>query len=412
MPAKSHAWPRGHWDWYQHLAFKHGIRAGELIFVGGQVDKDERGDPLRPHDLAAQTGVVVRHIDTVLREFGAGLADVTRLVAFYADDGSVDPDAFLTDVGRHVLDLGGAPDGVGPAITPVPLPWLALPGMMVEIEAVARLGRDGRRLPRRAATPPGLPPLPPPFSHGLRSGEHVWVSGQSGGAADDRVAADDLAAQTDVAMERIARVLAELGADLDDAVKVNAWFAGDGTRATWEPAARGRARWFGAPGPVVTDLPTPRLGRGEGTRVEVWAMRGEDGARRPRRHAPAGTWRWPIALPHAMGLRCGDLVFVGGQLPLDGEGRAVERGDLVAQTRRAMEATRAVLAEFGLGLDDMVKQTSFYHGESRPEVIVANQRLRSSYYTEPAGASTGVPLPRFALEDVLVTIETIAMPPD
>ena len=257
MPAKSHAWPRGHWDWYQHLAFKHGIRAGELIFVGGQVDKDERGDPLRPHDLAAQTGVVVRHIDTVLREFGAGLADVTKLVAFYADDGSVDPDAFLTDVGRHVLEIGGAPDGVGPAITPVPLPWLALPGMMVEIEAVARLGRDGRRPPRRAATPPGLPPLPPPFSHGLRSGEHVWVSGQSGRAADD------LAAQTDVAMERIARVLAELGADLDDAVKVNAWFAGDGTRATWEPAARGRARWFRAPRPVITDLPTPRLGRGE-----------------------------------------------------------------------------------------------------------------------------------------------------
>ena len=81
----------------------------------------------------------------------------------------------------------------------------------------------------------------------------------------------------------------------------------------------------------------------------------------------------------------------------------------MAQTRRAMEATRAVLAELGLGLDYMVKQTSFYHGESRPEVIVANQRPRSSYYSEPAGASTGVPLPRFALEDVLVTIETIAM---
>jgi hypothetical protein len=77
-----------------------------------------------------------------------------------------------------------------------------------------------------------------------------------------------------------------------------------------------------------------------------------------------------------------------------------------------MEATRAVLADLGLALDDMVQQTSFYYGESRPEVIVQNQRLRSSYYTEPAGASTGVPLTRFALEDVLVTSETIAMTRD
>jgi hypothetical protein len=73
-----------------------------------------------------------------------------------------------------------------------------------------------------------------------------------------------------------------------------------------------------------------------------------------------------------------------------------------------MESTRRVLGDFGLGLDDMVKQGSFYRGDARPEVIVANQRLRSSYYTEPAGASTGVPLPALALPDALVAIETIA----
>jgi enamine deaminase RidA (YjgF/YER057c/UK114 family) len=412
MPARSHAWPRGHWDWYQHLAFKHGIRAGELIFVGGQVDKNERGDALHPHDLATQTAVAVRHIDTVLREFGAALADVTRLVAFYADDGRADADAFVADVGRHVQALGGAPDGVGPAITPVPLPWLALPGMVVEIEAVARFGRDGQRLPRRAANPPGLPPLPAPFSHGLRSGEHVWVSAQSGRAADGGAAGGDLAAATGRAIERVGRVLAELGADLEDTVKLNTYFAGDGTRATWEPVARERARRLGAPGPAATDLPTPRLGPRDGVRVGAWAMRPEGGARLSRRHAGAGAWRWPIALASPMGLRCGDLAFVGGQLPLDGEGRVADRTDLVGQTRRVMEATRAVLAELGLQLDDMVQQTSFYYGESRPEVIVQNQRLRSSYYTEPAGASTGVPLTRFALEDVLVTIETIAMARD
>src|SRR5207249_1054744 len=176
MPTRSYAWPQSHWDWYQHLAFKHGVRAGEMAFVGGQVDKSAAGEPLHAFDLATQTAVVIRHIDAVLREFGAGLANVVKLVAFYATDGRVDETAFLADIGRHVLAHGGAPDGVGPAITLVPLPCLALPGMMVEIEAIAMLAKDGERLPRTTANPPALAPLPAPFSYGVRCGEHIWTS--------------------------------------------------------------------------------------------------------------------------------------------------------------------------------------------------------------------------------------------
>src|SRR5207302_10824570 len=99
----------------------------------------------------------------------------------YATDGSVDETSFLADIGRHVLVHGGAPDGVGPVITLVPLPCLALPGMMVEIEAIAMLGMHGERLPRTTANPPALAPLPPPFSHGVRCGEHIWTSAQGKG---------------------------------------------------------------------------------------------------------------------------------------------------------------------------------------------------------------------------------------
>ena len=137
MPARSYAWPQGHWDWYQHLAFKHGVHAGDMAFVGGQVDKSPAGEPLHVADLATQTAVVIRHIDTVLQEFGAGLANVVKLVAFYATDGRVDETAFLTDIGRHILRHGGAPDGVGPAITLVPLPCLPLVVLLVSVERVA-----------------------------------------------------------------------------------------------------------------------------------------------------------------------------------------------------------------------------------------------------------------------------------
>jgi enamine deaminase RidA (YjgF/YER057c/UK114 family) len=120
-------------------------------------------------------------------------------------------------------------------------------------------------------------------------------------------------------------------------------------------------------------------------------------------------WQWPEALPRVAGLQCGELVFVGQQVALDPTGRPAAPGNLMAQTRQVMEATRAVLACFGLGLDDMVKQNSFYQGRADPETIVSNQRYRSSFYSEPAGASTGVPLPFLPLEGLLVAVETMAM---
>jgi len=411
MPTRHYAWPLGHWDWYQHLAFKHGVRAGTLAFVGGQVDKSSTGEPLHAFDLATQTAVVIRHIDAVLREFGAGLTNVVRLVAFYATDGQVDETALLVDIGRHVLAHGGAPDGVGPVITLVPLPCLALPGMMVEIEAIAMLDMHGARLPRTAANPPALAPLPPPFSHGVRCGEHIWTSAQGSRAVDGRLQyPQDLVAQTGVAMEHVAQVLAALGADLDDTVKLGTWYRGDGARATWEPAARQRASYFIAPGPTVSALPTPSLPHGDMTRVDAWAMRDVNGHRLTRTYAQLhDAWQWPVTLPAAIGLQCGEFVFVGQQVALDAQGQVGAPGNLLEQTRQVMESTRTVLASFGLTLDDMVKQNSFYQGQADPQTIVTNQRYRSSFYSEPAGASTGVPLPCLPLEDLLVSVETVAM---
>jgi enamine deaminase RidA (YjgF/YER057c/UK114 family) len=321
--------------------------------------------------------------------------------------------------------------------------------MMVEIEAIAMLGTDGegpplmrrpsadavagngpdspksgptdypistptpsrQRLARMTTNPPALAPLPPPFSHGVRCGEHIWTSAQGGQAADGSPQyPQDLVTQTAVAMEHVALILAALGADLDDTVKLGTWYRGDGTRATWEPAARQRAAYFTAPGPTASALPTPSLPHGDLTRIDAWAMRGADGRRLARTYAQLhDAWQWPVTLPHATGLQCGEFVFVGQQVALNTHGHVVAPGHLLEQTRLVMESTRTVLAAFGLTLDDMVKQNSFYQGQADPETIVSNQRYRSSFYNEPAGASTGVPMPCLPLTDLLVSVETVAM---
>ena len=227
----------------------------------------------------------------------------------------------------------------------------------------------------------------------MRSGEHLWA-----GAVDAGGPAEGL--------EGLERVLEGAGGKLSDLVKLNAWYRGDGTRAAWRDLVEGLGAGFRGGAPVSSALPTPSLSPAAGVRLWGWAASG----RLPRVPAPdPSRWRWPAKLPFPRALSCGDLVFLGGHPPLDEGGGLRHRGDLNEQTRLAVALTKADLAAFGLDLDDMVKQTSFYLGAARAEDIVTNQRLRSSFYREPAGASTGVPLPAFGLTGAEIEIETIAM---
>ena len=283
-----------------------------------------------------------------------------------------------------VLAHGGAREGAGPVIVPVPLPWLALPGMRIEIEAVAMLGAGGERLPRRTASPPGNGALPAPFVHGLRCEEHVWTGAQTGAA--------------DVAFERMSAVLAALDASPPGLVRVDAWYAAGA------PAA-GLARHMDMLAATSVVLPTSRLPDDQGLRLGGWAMGGTAGAPAPREVSGCpDDWRWPGRKGRVMALGCGDMVFVSGQMPLDAAGAAVERGDLDAQTRLCLTRTGAALADFGLGLDDMVKQTTFFRGDADPADIVANQTLRSASFREPAGASTGVPLADCGIDGALASL--------
>ena len=399
MRPRAYSWPEGHWDWYRHLAFKHGVRSDRFIHVGGQVDKTSRGEPLHHDDLPAQIGVVVGHIDTVLRGFGASLADTVKLTAFYAAGDGVDEAWFVAAVAEACRANGVLAPRSGPVIVPVPLPWLALPGMRVEIEAVAMLGEYGEPLDRESASPGGAPVLPAPFSHALRCGDHIFIGGQSANNGGPESGA--------LAHERLADALGKLGAARSDLVRLAAWYA------PGVPPSVRDADFERDVAPLecaYVELPAPRLAPEHVVRVDGWAVCGGVGSnveRQVLRLDPP--WRRPGRSAHVDGVRSGDIVFLSSQLPLDEDGAVVHRDDLNAQTRLCVERTRALLEKAGLGLDHMVKQTSYFFGDADPKDIVTNQTLRSSFYREPAGASTGVPLVDFGVTGALAAIDTIAM---
>jgi reactive intermediate/imine deaminase len=63
-----------------------------------------------------------------------------------------------------------------------------------------------------------------------------------------------------------------------------------------------------------------------------------------------------MKLPFAKAVRAGDFVFVSGQMATDANGQLVE-GGIEVQTRRVMDNIKAILAEAGCTMADVVKCT-------------------------------------------------------
>ena len=68
-------------------AYSPGVRAGDLLFVSGQVPKDPRTGATVGEDVAEQTRQVLRNVRGVLEAGGARLEDVVSVTVYLADEG-------------------------------------------------------------------------------------------------------------------------------------------------------------------------------------------------------------------------------------------------------------------------------------------------------------------------------------
>ena len=106
------------------------------------------------------------------------------------------------------------------------------------------------------------------------------------------------------------------------------------------------------------------------------------------------------------GVRAGDLLFVSGCVPVDGDGRLVGGDDVVAQARQVFANVGAVLEAAGAGFRDVVKVTVFLTDMGQ---IAAVQEVRTEFFREPHPASTMVEVSRLVNPEWMVEIEAIAV---
>lgn len=113
----------------------------------------------------------------------------------------------------------------------------------------------------------------------------------------------------------------------------------------------------------------------------------------------------PVAVgPYSQAIDCGDLVFLSGQIPLVPETGLVADGGLEAQAHQMFANIKAVLAEAGMSLSNVVKTTVFMTDLSQ---FAAFNAIYAEYFKAPYPVRSCVEVSALP-KGVLVECELIA----
>lgn len=108
--------------------------------------------------------------------------------------------------------------------------------------------------------------------------------------------------------------------------------------------------------------------------------------------------------PYSQAVQAGNLIFVSGQLPINAATGEMP-SDIKAQTRESIANIKAILADAGATLDNVVKTTVFLADMAD---FGAMNEVYGKVFTEPYPARSAVAV-RELPKGVLVEIEVIAV---
>jgi enamine deaminase RidA (YjgF/YER057c/UK114 family) len=121
------------WNWSTDMGFNQGeVVSGpaRTLFCSGQAAMSADGKPLHAGDMAAQVTLSLDNLEAVLAAADMTFANLVRLNVY-----TTDVDLMFQHYGLLAARLGRA--GVAPTTTMLGVSRLAIPSLLVEIEATA-----------------------------------------------------------------------------------------------------------------------------------------------------------------------------------------------------------------------------------------------------------------------------------
>jgi len=104
-------------------------------------------------------------------------------------------------------------------------------------------------------------------------------------------------------------------------------------------------------------------------------------------------------------VKCGDFIYVSGQIPVDPETNKPVTGDIKAETRQVLENVKRVLEGCGATIADVVKCNVYLVDVTD---FAAMNEVYSEYFGEAKPARTTVAVAALPLPGAKVEIDCIA----
>ena len=313
-------------------ALSQGTRAGDWIFVSGQRARDANGQTVGVGGFEAQAERAFECVAQVLAEAGTDLSDVVKLTAYLVSPLHVER---FHDICSRVFPTHP------PAGTTAVVASLASPDALIEIEACARLGQNSKRLTQRTG----------PFSTGVRTGDTIFISGQTAGRGDNERPPTDFPSQLHSVYQNLDASLNEFGAGFSDLVKINYFITNP---LYYRQLYRIREEVFEVDWPgdsvvSVRSLDTPQA-LVEGDAVALVPPAKAEFVNSPDLPPPFNFSNVVVA---------DGLAYVSGQVARDKDKNLVLPGDFDAQFRQALKNVETALNSVGCSFDNAVKVSCF-----------------------------------------------------
>ncbi len=220
-----------------------------------------------------------------------------------------------------------------------------------------------------------MPAFAPFSSHGGL----VYVSAILPGAAiAPPSVAEDIRSQTARVLDELSARLAKAGTSLDRVVTLSVYL-----KRAEDFAAMNQvwAKYWPKDPPsrttVIAGLPSP------GALIQVAAVAAAPGT--PRQTVHPGSWLKSPS-PYSYAVKTGDTLFLAGLVARRGADNTIVKGDIAVQTRTVLENAKAILAEAGFGLNDIVSARVFLTDVAN--FAKMNEAYRSAWPKDPPARAT------------------------